>query len=313
MRYNIYMATLTTLKRILLSGSRGFWRNFSVSLSAVLIIAIALLSFTSMYLGVQVLQASITQLEQKVDVNVYFIPTALEETVLEVKGALEALTQVASVEYVTPEEALETFKANNENNQSILDSLAVLDGNPLGASFNIRAEEISQYANIARLLDEIQAQEAYEGLIDSVNYNQNKKAIDKIRSLIDYAQQFGLVVILLLSLLAIIIVYNTIRLTIYTIREEVSVMRLVGASKFFARGPFVVEGLLYGLAGALLALSLLAPALYYIAPSLQQVFVLNVYQLFTQEFFFIAGSMCGLGMALGVFSSVLAIGKYLDI
>lgn len=305
---------LTTTKRIISSGSKGFYRNFSVSLSAVLMIAIALVTFASMYIGGQVLTASIKQLEQKVDVNVYFIPNAEEITVLEVKQALEQLDQVAHVDYVNAEEALEIFKENNKHNQDILDSLEVLgEANPLGASFNIRAKQISQYEQIAHLLDQVQTQDEYRGVIDSVNYNQNKKAIDKIRSLIDYTQQFGVAVVLVLSLLAVTIVYNTIRLTIYTVREEISVMRLVGASKFFARGPFVVEGVLYGIGGALLALAFLWPGLYYVAPHLHQVFVLNVYDLFIHELAMISGVMCAIGMFLGLVSSALAIGKYLDI
>lgn len=304
---------ITTLSRIVKSGAKGFWRNFSVSLSAVLIIAIALLAFASMYMGGQVLNASIKQLEKKVDVNVYFIPAAEEATVLEIKQALEGLDQVASVEYVTPDQALEIFKENNKDSQDILDSLEVLDGNPLGASFNIQAKQISQYEQIARLLDQVQTQDEYVGVIDSVNYNQNKKAIDKIRALIDYSQKFGLIIIAVLSTLSIIIVYNTIRLTIYTVREEVSVMRLVGASRFFARGPFVVEGILYGVSGTVMALCVLWPALYYTAPYLHQVFVLNVYELFMGEWLLIVGSMFGIGIALGLLSSAMAIGKYLDI
>jgi cell division transport system permease protein len=303
----------TNLKRITHSGITGFYRNVSVSISAILIIAIALLTFAALYMGSQVLSASVTQLEQKVDINVYFTPNAAEQDIQAIKRQLERINQVETVEYITRSEALERFKASNADNQEILDSLEVLEDNPLGASFNIRAKEISQYGEIAGFLDEVQVQDEYVGLIDEVNYNQNKKAIDKIRSLIDYAQQFGAVSVVILSVLAVIIVYNTIRLTIYTVREEVSVMRLVGASKFFARGPFVVEGVFYGIMGAILALLVITPALYYAAPSLNQVFVLNVFDLFLQEFWIISGSMVGLGVLLGLVSSFMAIRRYLEI
>lgn len=303
----------TNLKRIIKSGIVGFYRNVSVSISAILIIAIALLTFAGLYMGSQVLSASITQLEQKVDINVYFSPEAEERDIQAIKRQLERITQVDTVEYITRSEALERFKASNADNQEILDSLEVLEDNPLGASFNVSAKEISQYGEIASFLDEVQVQDEYVGLIDSVNYNQNKKAIDKIRTLVDYAQQFGVVLIIILSLLAVVIVYNTIRLTIYTVREEVSVMRLVGASKFFARGPFVVEGVFYGIMGAVLALLVIAPALYYAAPHLQQVFVLNVFELFLDDFWLVFGSMLGIGVFLGLVSSALAIRRYLDI
>jgi len=303
----------TTFTRIIKSGFAGFYRNISVSLSAVLIIGIALLAFASMYLGGTVLSASIKQLEQKVDVNVYFNNTADTKLIGEVKKELEGINQVAEVTYITREQALENFKERNKDNKIILESLEVLDDNPLGASFNIKAKEISQYENISLFLDQVQVQDKYAGLIDTVNYNQNKQAIDKIRSLTDYSQKFGVIVFGILSVLSLIIVYNTIRLTIYTVREEVAVMRLVGASRFFARGPFVVEGMLYGFMGTLLALAVLWPGLYYSAPSLNQVFVLNVYQLFVDEMVLVVGGMFAIGMALGLVSSGLAIRKYLDI
>lgn len=303
----------TTLSRIIVSGFSGFYRNISVSLSAVLIIGIALLAFASMYLGGQVLAASIKQLEQKVDVNVYFATTADIELIGEIKKELEGINQVSEVTLVTREQALENFKERNKDNKVILESLEVLEDNPLGASFNIKAKEISQYENIALFLDQVQVQDKYAGVIDTVNYNQNKQAIDKIRSLTDYSQKFGVVVIAVLSVLSLIIVYNTIRLTIYTVREEVAVMRLVGASRFFARGPFVVEGALYGFAGTILALMIVWPGLYYIAPYLNEVFVLNIYDLFMDQIVLVVGGMFAIGMLLGLVSSGLAIRKYLDI
>lgn len=272
-----------------------------------------MITFASLYMGGQVLNASIAQLEQKVDINVYFAPEADEETILEIKQSLEGIDQVASVEYINREEALERFRANNADNEEIIASLDVLDENPLGASFNIQAKQISQYEQIARFLDQVEVQDAYAGMIDTINYNQNKKAIDKIRALIDYSQKFGVAMVAILAALSVIIVYNTIRLTIYTVREEVAVMRLVGASKFFARGPFVVEGVLYGLAGTALALLVLVPAIFYASPHLNQIFVLNVYDLFMSDFVLILGSMLAIGVTLGLVSSALAINKYLDI
>ena len=304
---------LTTVKRIIISGSQGFYRNLSVSLSAILVIAIALGSFASMYLAGRVLEASIVQLENKVDVNVYFRPDATDESIQEVKGALESLEQVAMVEYIDRETALVNFKKLNQDNPDILEALEVLgEENPLGASFNISAKEISKYEEVADFLETFE-EEATNPIIDNVNYNQNKKAIEKIQSLIDYAYRIGTVVAGVLSFLAIVIVYNTIRLTIYTAREEVAVMRLVGASRFFARGPFVVEGILYGLFGAFVAVAVLWPVLYYTAPALHQIFVLNVYELFISELAFVLLAMGGIGVALGLISSVFAIRQYLDI
>ncbi len=304
----------TTIRRIIISGTQGFYRNLSVSLSAVLVIAIALGAFASMYFASRVLEASIVQLENKVDINVYFSPSAHEEAVLAIKSQLEEFEEVAKVEYIDRATALENFKEFNQDNPDILEALTVLgEENPLGASFNIRAQELSEYAAVARFLDELQETPEGVEVIDEINYNQNKKAIEKIQSLIDYAHLIGAVIAGVLSFLAVVVVYNTIRLTIYTVREEVAVMRLVGASHFFARGPFIVEGVLYGFVGSLAALLVLWPVLYYIAPTLNQIFVLNVYELFTQEAFMVVAAMMGMGIGLGLISSFFAIRKYLDI
>ena len=303
----------TTLRRISKSGYQGFWRNFTVSLSAIIIIAISLLAFISIYLVSQMLNASIAQLEEKVDVNVYFTTTASTTQILEVRAQLEALEEVRTIEYITREQALENFTKRNEGNEIVLKSLEVLDNNPLGASFNVRAQEISQYATIADTLDRIQVQDQYEGLIDRVNYNQNREAIEKINTLIDWSRTIGLIIAGVLAALAIIIVYNTIRLTIYTVREELAVMRLVGASKFFARGPFIVEGILYGIVGTIFSLVILIPLLYYIAPTLQEIFILNVYQAFVDNAVVLVLTMFAIGIVLGLISSALAIRRYLRI
>ena len=303
----------TTLRRISKSGYQGFWRNFTVSLSAIIIIAISLLAFISIYLVSQMLNASIAQLEEKVDVNVYFTTTASTTQILEVRAQLEALEEVRTIEYITREQALENFTKRNEGNEIVLKSLEVLDNNPLGASFNVRAQEISQYATIADTLDRIQVQDQYEGLIDRVNYNQNREAIEKINTLIDWSRTIGLIIAGVLATLAIIIVYNTIRLTIYTVREELAVMRLVGASKFFARGPFIVEGILYGIVGTIFSLVILIPLLYYIAPTLQEIFILNVYQAFVDNAVVLVLTMFAIGIVLGLISSALAIRRYLRI
>lgn len=302
----------TTFKRILASGFKGFYRNFTISVSALLVLIISLLSFASIYLALELIKPSVAQLEQKVDINLYFETDAAEEDILQLKTELEAVGQVASVEYVTRAQALEDFKSR-QNSEIILEALEAIGENPLGAVFNIKAQEISQYGEIAAFLETAEAGTEYGEIIESINYNQNKLAIEKLNTIISSVERFGFAVSIMLSVLAVVITYNTIRLAIYTARNEIRVMRLVGASKFFARGPFIVEGLVYGFVAGVIALAILWPSIYYIAPKLQEIFILDLHAFFMSEIIMIGGGMILVGMALGAISSILAIRRYLDI
>ena len=302
----------TSLGRILSSGTKGFYRNFTISVSAILILLISLLSFVSIYLALELIKPSVAQLEQKVDVNLYFETDAPEEVILQLQNELKEVDQVASVEYVSKDKALEDFRSR-QNSDVILAALDSLGENPLGATFNIKAREISEYQAIATFLEGAESSEEYRGVIEDINYNQNKGAIDKLNIIIISVERFGIAVSILLAILAIVITYNTIRITIYTARHEIQVMRLVGASKFFARGPFIVEGVLYGLVAGLLAIGLLLPALFYMAPALQEIFILNLYDFVLADIVRIGGVLILVGMLLGAVSSLLAIRKYLNI
>lgn len=302
----------TTLSRISSSGLKGFYRNFTISVSAILILVISLLSLSSIYLALELIKPSVAQLEQKVDVNLYFETEAPEEQILELKNELEQVQQVATVEYVTKDQALEAFKAR-QNSDVILQALDSIGENPLGAAFNIKANAISQYDEIAVFLAEAQLSEEYSDIVESINYNQNKSAIDKLNTIVISVERFGFGLSLLFAVLAVVITYNTIRVTIYTARNEIRVMRLVGASKFFARGPFIIEGIAYGLTAGLITVAILWSGLYYVAPLLQEIFILNLYEFFLSDVLRIAGAILGSGMLLGALSSILAIRKYLDI
>lgn len=302
----------TTLGRIASSGLKGFYRNFTISVSAILILVISLLSLASIYLALELIKPSVVQLEQKVDVNLYFETDAPEEKILGLKNSLEQIEQVALVEYVSKEQALEDFRSR-QNSDVILQALDSIGENPLGAAFNIKANSISQYDEIAVFLTEAQLSEEYSEVIESINYNEIKSAIDKLNTIVISVERFGFGLSLLFALLAVVITYNTIRVTIYTARNEIKVMRLVGASKFFARGPFIIEGMVYGLTAGLITVAILWIGLYYVSPLLQEIFILNLYEFFIQDIVRIAGTIIGVGVLLGSLSSLLAIRKYLDI
>ena len=301
-------------KRIIQSGFVNFWRNGTISLSSVLVMIVALFVISSVLFVGALLTSTLNQIKDKVDINVYFVTSAQESDILTLQKKLEAMPEVKSVEYVSADQALQNFKNNHANDQLTLQALSELDGNPLGAVLNIKAKEPSQYEGIANFLDSkdlISSDGA--PIIESVNYAKNKVAIDRLTAIIVSSQKLGLAVTLVLVLISILITFNTIRLIIYMSREEISVMKLVGASNTYVRGPFVVTGVMYGLVSALITIVLLYPILYYSRSFTIAFAGIDLLHYYLQHFGEIFVLLFGAGALVGGVSSFLAVKRYLKV
>lgn len=306
---------LLNIKRIIRSGFVSFWRNGFVSLSAILVMTVTLFVMGSLMFVGATLEASLQQLKEKVDVNVYFVTDAPEEDILALKSRIEELPEVASVEYVSREQALERFRERHEDDQLTLQALDELGENPLGATLNILAKETSQYEGIAKFLESESAVGGEETpIIDNVNYFQNRTAIERLSTIINSAETFGFAAIIILIVASVIITFNTIRLAIYTSREEISVMRLVGASNTYIRGPFVFEGVMYGFVAAVLTLILFYPLTYWLGPITEGFFGdINIFRYYVNNFGEIFLIIIGTGILLGAISSFLAVRRHLKV
>ena len=206
-------------------------------------------------------------------------------------------------------------KQRHANDQLTLQALDELAGNPLGASLEVRAKDTSQYEAISQYLAAQQSQHTADSqAIDKVNFEQNKTAIDRLTNIIQTARSLGIGVALVLALASLLIAFNTIRLAIYTSRDEIGVMTLVGASHWYVRGPFMIAGILYGVISGIIVLLVLYPALMWLGPASQRFLgVFNVYDFYVSSFPFILLVVVGSGIALGVLSSFLAVRRYLQI
>ena len=305
----------TKLKRILRAGFFNFWRDNTVSFASVLVMMITLMVIGLISFSSAILNTSLVELSNKIDINVTFITTASEEDVLNVKHTIESLPEVLLVTYVSREEALTAFKERHENDQSILSALDELGENPLGAVLNIKARDTSQYASVAEFLESGNTLSSNGiTIIDRINYFQNKTAIDKLTNIIASADRLGFALTLFLTVISILIAFNTIRLTIYIARDEISVMRLVGASTTYIQGPFVVVGVIYGLTAGFLTLIFLVPLTYWLGSTTEDFFAgFNLFSYYLRNFLEIAFIIIGSGILIGAFSSILAIRKYLRI
>lgn len=305
---------ITAIKRIFRAGFVGFWRSAYVSLASIFVITVALFVIGSTMFLDQLLGTSLKTLQSKVDINVYFVPTASEEDINAIKTSISALPDVESVIYTSREEALAKYRADNKDDEVAIQALSELNDNPLGATIAIRAKETSQYENIARLLEEKKNLASPQNpVIDEVNYFENKESIDTLTGIIVASEKASLVTMLILMLAAILITFNTIRLAIYTSREEISIMRLVGASNMFIRGPFMLQGVMYGLVSGVFALLIFYPILVWLGPKTEAFFEFNLFTYFVSNFGYIFGVLVGIGVVLGLVSSILAIARYLRV
>ncbi len=303
------------LKRVLRAGFFNFWRDGTVSFASVLVMMVTLLVIGLISFSSVILDTTLAELRGKIDINVTFVTSAAEADILNVKRSLEALPEVLLVTYTSRDEALVAFKAQHSSDQSILAALDELGENPLGAVLNVKARDPSQYASVAEFLESGDALSS-KGItiIDRVNYFQNKVAIDKLSRIITSADRLGFALTLFLVVISILIALNTIRLTIYAARDEIGVMRLVGASRGYIQGPFVVLGIIYGLVAAILTLLTLLPITYWLGDATENFFIgLNIFSYYLRHLLELAFIIIVSGVSIGALSSVLAIRKYLKV
>jgi len=305
------MSFWTNTKRVARYGLISFVRNGFVSLAAVLIMTITLFVVAALIISGAALQYTLTQLTGKVDVTVYFTTSATNEQITAMQRSLEALPEVAAVTYISRDEALATFRERHKGDQLTLQALDELGENPLGASLEIRAKETSQYESIAQFLESQQSGGAQTG-IDKINFFQNKTAIDRLTDIIETSRKVGLAVALVLGMATLLIAFNTIRLAIYTARDEIGVMNIVGAGHWYVRGPFMIAGVLYGVVSAVVVLLLLYPITAWIGPGSERFFgSFNVFSYFVDAFPLLFFIIMVSGIALGALSSYLAVRRYL--
>jgi len=307
--------TWMLIKRMFVSGGKSFIRSGAVSAATVLIMTVTLWIIGSLIFVSGLLSYTLTALSEKVDISVYFVTTATEQQIFAVKDQLEKLPQVALVEYTSADEALVAFRKVHENDQLILQALDELGKNPLDASLEVRAKDPEQYESIVSFLEASPALSAGgSSIIDRINYAQNKEVIDRLTLAIRAMREVGFGIVIVFALASILIAFATVRLAIYTAKDEISVMRLVGASNAYIQGPFIITGIITGVTAALIVLLLMWPVSWYAATKSVLWFGgFNFATYYAEHFLSIFSLLIFSGLALGAIASVFAIRKYLKI
>jgi cell division transport system permease protein len=302
-----------TLRRILIGGGKNFARSGVVSFATVLIMTVTLTIIGSLIFLSAILSNTLTAIKDKVDVNIYFVTTASEGDVLYAKDKIEALDNVSKVTYTSREQALSQFRDKHSQDSLTLAALDQLGDNPLGASLAVKAKDPSQYEGIVKFLsNDANISAGASSIVDRINYYQNKTVIDRLTAAISATQKAGSIIVILFAAASIIIAFATIRLAIYSARDEIAVMRLVGASNAYIRGPFIVAGILAGVIAALIALAIFYPVSLYAGNSLSSwLGGFNLFSYYLGNFAMIFAILVGSGVLLGGVASFVAVRKYL--
>ena len=291
---------------------QNFWRNFWLSLVTVFILILTLLSISLVTSVNLIADNAIKAIKEKVDVDVFFKQQVAEGDVLETKSFLEQLPTVKSVAYISQEQALEDFKNEHANDDKIQSSLGELGENPLPASLVIKANDLQDYPKISKALEESD----FNKFIEGKDFEDNRVVIEKLSQVTERMYQIGLIVSGVFVLIAVLVIFNTIRINIYTYREELGIMRLVGANNVFIRGPFMLDSLFYAVFASLISTGILYPTMRSATPFVNSLFEgynFDLFQFFMSNLWIIFGVQLAASLLLCMVSSMVAIGRYLKV
>lgn len=283
---------------------RNFFRNFVLSITALASINVALIVVSiSILIGIN-FDSFISSSEQDLKVVMLISNDIAEESIGTIEAEITSDERVKSVEYSSKEEQLEMVKTEMPEIEEIASQYEG-EENPLNRVFYIK---INDAGEIAEFVDEY----AIKDYVEDIKYG--KEYIDRIVDLFYYSRIVTIVIIGSLLLVALFIVSNTIRITIYTRREQVDIMKLVGASNYHIRMPYIYEGMLIGFFGSIVPIIITIFGYQYAYDKYHDADVvktfLNVVEP-TPIVYYIAGGLLAMGIVVGMFGSAISIRKFI--
>lgn len=291
----------------------GFKRNLSTALGSIITIFLSLLIIGIFCICGVIINNVVTSVENQVSITAYVADDASEQDINAVEQYIQELPGVESVDFTTKDQALENFTNSMTSNPDIV---AQLDGeNPLPASIDVNLSEAQSVSDIAnRILENetfVKICDNPDDPSDSLQYGQ--KTVDKLFSLTNAIRYIGIGLIVVLVLIAFIFINNTIRLAILARRKEIAIMRLVGASNGFIRGPFLAEGALHAIIGALLAIGVIEHIRIFALPRVTSALPWLPINVEPTTFILIYVTLLCAGLVIGLLGSVFAMRRYLKV
>lgn len=296
--------------RVVKYAFQNMFRNLGLAFITVTILTLALVSVNALFGLRGLTQAAIAAVEQQVDVSIFFSPRATPQQIDQVKNYVYQVAAVSNSDYISPEQALAAFRDRHSNDPDIVKSLEVLDNNPLGAILIVRTKETSDYKKILTALEADQ----FKSVIQKRSFEDRGKIVENVQLLTSRLERFSAALALLFACIAIMIIFNAIRVAIYTQREEISIKKLVGATNGFIRAPFLIEALIYvGISVAVTAALVAAAARVtdpYLGPLVAQG-GFSLYKTFFEHWYLTFGVQFMVVLSIAWMTAALAMRKYL--
>lgn len=302
---------MITILRILKNGFLNFIRNGLLSFASTTIMVLTLLCFSLFFILNVALTTGIKAIQEKIDISAYLQDSAKEKQILDLQNDLANQSDVKTVKFVSKQEALERYKAQNTGNQKLLESLSDLD-NPLPASLEVKVYNPEKLDSMTKIFEE----DKYKPIVRKVSYKENKAVIDKLFRATEFIKKVGILATAAFGVVALIIIFNTIRIAIFSQRDDIEIMQLVGATNWYIRWPFIIEGALYGIIATIVSMIALAAILYYTGPTLSNYFGgvgSDISNYLYNNALAIFGTQLFVGVSIGMISSWLAMRKYLRV
>ena len=301
---------------------RHFFRNWTTSFGAVITIFLSLFIIGLFIVGSVLVNSVIGNVEQGVTINAYISDNASDEDIATFREKLESWENVKKVEQLSKEDALAIYSGNISNNAD--DTMSALDNeNPLPRSFKIEMNDPSQVEDMA---ERIKADPDFRNIVDDAdpdvddkdadvqeNVQYGQEEVSRLFQLTNYIRLAAVVLVALLTFVAFIFINNTIRLSITARRREIAIMRLVGASNSFIRGPFVTEGVIQALLGSLLSIGSLELIRNLMIPRLAEGIRWMSFDVPLDIYLATYGALILVGVVIGLFGSAIAMRRYLKV
>ena len=300
----MFLSFIRVIKFSLQDVSRNIW----LSLVTVIILILALFTI-NMLLTVKVIgDMAVEAIKEKIDVNLYLKPGASEDAILALKTKINNLNEVKNVEYISNAEALKNFKEKHQDNPEILEALRELNINPLTPTLVIKPENLDVFDNLINRLNALDA-----NIIESRNFTNYKTLLDKINGITNKVTEAGIFLSVIFVMITILVIYNSVRVAIYTHRRQITIMKLVGASNWFIQTPYLISSLIYTFFGVGAIMLIFYPFLTLLQPYLETFFVgynVNLLDFFYGNIFTVFGIQFLAAALINMFASLIAVRKY---
>lgn len=300
------------ITRVIKFAFQDFSRNKGISIAAIFVLVVAIMMVTGLFFFQGISNFLIKEIQDKIDITAYFKEDALEENILKVKDEiLKISSDIKDVQYVSKERAMQIFTEKHKDNLVFSKALEEVGVNPFLPSLNIKTNgDPLQYEEVSNVLQTSE----FSKYIDKVDFSQKKDTIEKVFSITSNINKFGLLLGAVLVIVAMLVVFNTIKLAVDSSKEEIGTMRVVGASSWFIHGPFIVQGIICGFIAFLICIFLSGLSAYFLSPKIGVVLPgFNTFDYFLTNFWILALIQLGFSIGVGAISSFIVVRKYLDI